>query len=318
MLLALAGIAAGIALLYVGATLLVQGASGLARSYGVAPAVIGLTVVAFGTSLPELVVSATAALGGNGDIALGNVVGSNIANVGLILGLAASIRALKVEFTLLRREVPMGIGAVALVALLGHDGVLGRADGLVLLAGFAGFLYWSIAVERSAPGEVQEACDRAVTTRLQKGVDGGCALLGLAGVLVGGHLLVEGAVAVAAGLGVPAVIIGLTVVAVGTSLPELAASMVAVLKGQDDISVGNVLGSNLFNLLGILGVAALLDPIAVSPSFFRFQFPALFAFALMLLPICRTGLGISRLEGGLLLGGYTAYLAALFLVPGAS
>ncbi|MHB8765479.1 MAG: sodium:calcium antiporter, partial [Deferrisomatales bacterium] len=219
---------------------------------------------------------------------------------------------------LLRREVPMGLGAVALVALLGHDGVLGRADGLVLLAGFAGFLYWSVAVERSAPGEVQEACDRAVTTRLQKGVDGGCALLGLAGVLVGGHLLVEGAVAVAAGLGVPAVIIGLTVVAVGTSLPELAASMVALLKGQDDISVGNVLGSNLFNLLGILGVAALLDPIAVSPSFFRFQFPVLFAFALALLPICRTGLGISRLEGGLLLGGYGAYLAALFLVPGAS
>ncbi len=316
MLIPLLQIAAGVALLYYGATLLVRGASRLAAGFGVAPAVIGLTVVAFGTSLPELVVSVTAALRGSADIALGNVVGSNIANVGLILGLGACLRSMTVEFTLLKREVPMGLGAVALVVLLSADGTLGRGDALVLLAGFCGFLYWSVAVERQAPEDVQEAYAPAVRGTAEKGKDAACALCGLVGVLLGGHWLVEGGVSVAQALGVPAVVIGLTVIAVGTSLPELAASLVAVARGEDDIGVGNVLGSNLFNLLGILGVAALVQPISVPATFFRFQYPVLAAFTLALLPIMRVGLSISRVEGGLLLGGYAAYVAALFLVPG--
>ncbi|MEW6490316.1 MAG: calcium/sodium antiporter [Thermodesulfobacteriota bacterium] len=317
MLTGLGLVAVGVVLLYYGANLLVRGASRLAASFGVAPAVVGLTVVAFGTSLPELVVSVTAALRGNADIALGNVVGSNIANVGLILGLGACLRAMTVEFTLLKREVPMGLGAVALVVVLSADGLLGRVDALILLAAFCGFLYWSVMVERLAPEGVQAAYGRTATGPGEKGRDCLRTLWGLVGVLLGGHWLVEGGVAVAAGLGVPAVVIGLTVIAVGTSLPELAASLVAMARGEDDIGVGNVLGSNLFNLLGILGVAALVHPIHVPDTFFRFQYPVLAAFTLALLPIMRVGLGISRVEGALLLGCYGAYVAALFLVPAA-
>ncbi len=310
---ALGFVVLGSVLLYVGAHLLIRGASSLARGMGVAPAVVGLTVVAFGTSLPELVVTVTAALRGNADIALGNVVGSNIANMGLILGLATTIRSLSVEFTLLKREVPMGLGAVALVVLLSLDGVLGRGDAVVLLCAFGGFLWWSVAGERKAPGEVQARYHRAGASPLRRGIEALVAVAGLAGVLLGGHLLVEGGVTVARLLGVPPVIVGLTLVAVGTSLPELAASLVAAARGEDDISVGNVLGSNLFNLLGILGVAAFLDPISVPPTFFWFQYPVLAAFTLALLPICRTGMGISRGEGVLLLTGYVAYVGALYL-----
>ncbi len=309
---ALVRVVTGSACLYAGAHLLIRGASGLARAFGVAPAVVGLTVVAFGTSLPELAVTITAALGGNADIALGNVVGSNIANMGLILGLATLIRGLSVELTLVKREVPMGLAAVALVALLSADGVLARGDALVLLAGFAGFLYWSVAVERRAPGEVQVRYERVHASGARKGALAGMAVAGLAGVLAGGRWLVEGGVAAAALLGVPPVIVGLTLVAVGTSLPELAATLVAAARGEDDISVGNVLGSNLFNLLGILGVACLLDPITVSRSFFSFQYPVLAVFTVALLPICLTGMGISRREGALLLTGYFVYVSVLY------
>ncbi len=310
---ALLQVAAGSVLLYLGATLLIRGASSLARGFGVAPAVVGLTVVAFGTSLPELVVTVTASLGGNGDIALGNVVGSNIANIGLILGLSTVVRSLAVEFTMIRREVPLGMAAVVLVVLLSLDGGLGRADGLVLLAGFAGFLYWSIVVERRAPDEIQSRYRGASPTLLRRGLDAGLVAAGLGGVVLGGHLLVHGGVTAARILGVPQVIVGLTMVAVGTSLPEMATSLVAVARGEDDISVGNVLGSNLFNLLGILGVAALLDPIRVGGSFFVLQYPVLAGFTLALLPICRTGSRISRAEGAVLLVGYCAYVAFLYL-----
>ncbi len=298
-----------------GANFLVRGASGLARSLGVAPAVIGLTVVGFGTSVPELMVSVTAGLKGNADIALGNVVGSNIANVGLVLGLGAALRSMTVEFTLIKREAPLGLAAVALVVGLSLDGVLGRVDGLVLLAGFAWFLGWSLFRERSAPAQVQREYEKVVAPPGRPGRNVMAAAIGLAGVLLGAYWLVEGGVSVAGALGVPAAVIGLTVVAVGTSLPELAASLVAASRGEDDISVGNVLGSNLFNLLGILGVAATLDPIRVAPTFLRFQYPVLAAFTLALLPIMRIGMSISRLEGVLLLTGYVAYVVALYLAP---
>ncbi|GAB6062045.1 calcium/sodium antiporter [Deferrisoma palaeochoriense] len=307
---------AGSFLLYLGATLLIRGASSLARGLGVAPAVVGLTVVAFGTSLPEFVVTVTAAFKGNADIALGNVVGSNIANIGLILGLCTVIRAMTVEFTMIRREVPLGLGAVVLVVLLSLDGTLGRGDGLVLLAGFAGFLYWSVAVERRAPGEVQERYEASSPSLCKRGIHALCVVGGLAGVVVGGNLLVGGGVTAARLLGVPPVIVGLTMVAVGTSLPEMATSLVAVAKGEDDLSVGNVLGSNLFNLLGVLGVAAVLDPIAVDRSFFVLQYPVLAGFTLALLPICRTGSVVSRAEGALLLAGYGLYVTWLYLGGG--
>ncbi len=304
---------AGTVLLYFGAHWLIRGASSLAASMGVAPAVVGLTVVAFGTSLPELVVSVTAALGGNGDIALGNVVGSNIANVGLILGAAATLRALSVESTLVRREVPMGLAAVVLVVTLAADGVLGRLDGLVLLVGFGGFLYWSAVVERVVP---DAAPREPVAGTARRGRDAAVAAAGLVGVFLGGRWLVSGGVAIAEALGVPGAVIGLSVVAVGTSLPELAASLAAVSRREDDIGVGNVVGSNLFNLLGVLGVTVLVDPIVVPAGFFRFQFPVLAGFTVALLPVFGTGGRVSRGEGMLLLAAYAGYIAALYLVPG--
>lgn len=315
MLVAVGSVLLGTLLLYFGADFLIRGSSRLARSFGMAPAIIGLTVVAFGTSLPELVVSVTAGLKGNADIALGNVVGSNIANIGLVLGLAACIRVLQVESTLVRREAPMGLGAVLLVVVLSLDGVLGRSDGVVLLAGFAAFLYWSLAVERSVPAEVQDSFDRSLPADGQRLRNAAFTAAGLVGVVLGADRLVEGAVTIATTFGVPTVVIGLTLVAVGSSLPELAATLVAVSRGEDDISVGNVLGSNLFNLLLILGVAALITPIAVPTTFFRFQFPVLALYTVVLLPICRSGFQISRWEGGLLLAGYVGYVAALYLAP---
>jgi cation:H+ antiporter len=314
MLTALLLVLAGAVLLYGGAALLVKGSSALARSFGIAPAVIGLTVVAFGTSLPELVVTVTASLRGSSGMALGNVVGSNIANIALILGATACVRALKVEFTLLKREAPMGVGALALVVLLSIDGVLSRLDGMILLACFIGFLYWSVVGERDAPDELQEALEKNFTNG-DKAKSTLLAVAGLLLVLCGGNFLVDGALRLAELFSVPKVIVGLTIVAIGTSLPELATSMVAVMKGEDDIGVGGVLGSNLFNLLGILGIAAVITPIGVPPTFFKFQYPVLFIFTLGLLPLMRSGFGITRWEGALLLAGYISYVTALYVFP---
>ncbi len=314
MLFGLAALAAGALLLYLGATALVKGSSSLARSFGVAPAVIGLTVVAFGTSLPELAVTVTAAMKDSSDMALGNIIGSNIANIALILGAASLIRPLKVEFTLLKREAPMGIVALLGVILLSADGQLSRVDGIILLMGFAAFLYWSVMVERQAPDEVQKTLDRdgRDDNRTRNVV---MTVGGLVAVLAGGNLMVEGGLRVADILEIPKVVVGLSIVAIGTSLPELATSMVAIMKGEDDIGVGGVLGSNLFNLLGILGIAALLSPINVPATFFNFQYPVALFFTLGLLPLARTGEGITRWEGALLLTCYLAYLAALYSMP---
>jgi len=303
----------GAFLLYFGANWLVVGASALAGNFGVAPAVVGLTVVAFGTSLPELVVTVTAAARGSSSMALGNVVGSNIANIALILGAASSIRALRVEMTMLKREAPMGLAALGLLVLLTLDGLLSRVDGVVLLAAFAVFLWWSVGVERKLEEGDQQAFDSPVLfsrgrSLLMVGV-------GLGTVLGGGQALVEGGVRVATYLGVPSVVIGLTILAVGTSLPELATSMMAVAKGEDDIGVGGVLGSNLFNLLLILGIAALLTPIEVPRTFFNFQYPVLGAFTLGILPMAASGGMIKRGEGLLLIAGYILYVAALYLYP---
>jgi len=304
----------GAVALYFGANWLIKGSSGLARNFGVTPAIIGLTVVAFGTSLPELVVSLTAALKGNADIALGNIVGSNIANIGLILGIGSSIRAITVERSLTRREAPMGIVAALILTVLSLDGRIGRIDGCLLLVGFAAFLYWSIGVERT-PSDIAAEVSDEISESKNKIANIGLACAGLAGVLLGGNFLVDGGIQIAEVLGVPAVIIGLTMVAVGTSIPELVTFLVASAKGEDDISVGNVLGSNLFNVLFVLGIAATVDPIEVPQTFFKFQYPALVVFSAALLPMCRSGLGLSRREGAVLLCAYISYIAILYFVP---
>lgn len=313
MLLAVFLLFLGAFLLYFGANWLVVGASALAGNFGVAPAVVGLTVVAFGTSLPELVVTVTAAARGSSSMALGNVVGSNIANIALILGAASSIRALKVELTMLKREAPMGLVALGLVVLLTLDGVLSRIDGVLLLTAFLIFLWWSVTAERKMGDSEQQAFDSPVL--FSRGKSLLMVAVGLGAVLGGGQALVEGGVMIATALGVSSVVIGLTILAVGTSLPELATSMMAVAKGEDDIGVGGVLGSNLFNLLLILGIAALLTPIEVPRTFFTFQYPILGAFTLGLLPMAASGGMIKRGEGVLLLVGYILYVAALYLYP---
>ncbi len=307
----------GLGLLLGGGEILVRGATALARSLGISPLVIGLTVVAFGTSAPELAVNITATLRGQGSISFGNIVGSNIANIGLVLGIAALVRPLKVQPSVVTREIPIMLGATLLAVLLASDQLLGgaaglvsRLDGLVLLAGFAVFLYLTV---RSA---LRDRTDSFLDVATEEGKRLGpervaqsvaLTLGGLVGVVLGGQWTVTGAVGIATALGVSETIIGLTIVAIGTSLPELAASLIAVRHGQADLAVGNVVGSNVFNLLLVLGPTAMIRPIPV-PAGGQGDLLVLVAVSLVLLPVTLTGQRIIRLEGAALLVGYWAYM----------
>jgi cation:H+ antiporter len=316
-------LAAGLVLLVIGGEILVRGASALASIAGISPLVIGLTVVAFGTSSPELAVSLQAGLSGNSDIAVGNVVGSNIFNVLFILGACALIAPLIVSVQLVRREVPIVIGISILMGLLALDGSISLFDGLLLFAGIVGYTGWSIISSRKETaaakaeyeaefGEAQLAPKKSPGfIAIQLGyVVGGLALL-----VVGGGWLVDAAVAIATGLGVSNVVIGLTIVAAGTSLPEVVTSIIATMKKERDIAIGNVIGSNIFNILGILGIAAIFTPggLSVAPSVVNFDLPVMIAVALACLPIFFTGMSIARWEGALFLGYYVAYTTYLVL-----
>ncbi|MDI5890710.1 calcium/sodium antiporter [Halomonas rhizosphaerae] len=309
----IAAFVAGLVLLIVGAEGLVRGASRLAERLGITPLIIGLTVVAFGTSSPELAVSLKAASDGQAGIALGNVVGSNIFNVLFILGVSALIVPLTVAQQLVRIDIPLMIGLSVAMLLLALDGVMGRFDGGLLLAGLAAylaFLFYQNARaqpedsgESPASGETHWAFSLAL-------VVGGLALL-----VLGSRWFVEGAVAFAAFLGVSEQVIGLTIIAAGTSLPEVVTSIIAALRGERDIAVGNVIGSNVFNILGVLGLTGLLSAsaIAVPPALVGFDIPVMIAVALACLPIGFTGGVISRWEGGALLAYYLAYTLYLIL-----
>lgn len=310
-------LAGGFALLVAGAELLVRGAVRLAAAAGISSLVIGLTVVAFGTSAPELAVSVGAALAGRADIAVGNVVGSNILNTLLILGLSALIVPLSVARQLVRLDVPLMIGVSLLVVLLALDGRIGRLEGVLLFAGLLAYVAWSIRLSRRQ-GQVTEAAGAG--SHAESGWRWWLAAtflvaVGLGLLVTGAHLMVEGAVAAARALGVSELVIGLTVIAVGTSLPEVATSVLAALRGQRDIAVGNVVGSNLFNLLGVLGLTAAASPLGmpVAPAALRFDLPVMLATAVVCLPIFFTGSAISRAEGALLLACYGLYLAYLLL-----
>ncbi len=302
----------GLALLYFGAEWLVRGASALGVKAGLSALVIGLTVVAFGTSAPELMVSVESALMGKGDIAVGNVVGSNIANIALILGIAAMIRPLQVNTQVVRREVPLVIAASVLLCALLWDGTLGRIDGaimFVLLVAYTGLSLYDARRETN-PAIEQEYADVARGGTRPAWQYAGLAAIGLAVLLVGADLLVGGAIRVAAVFGVPEVIVGLTIVAIGTSLPELATSAIASYRREGDIAVGNVLGSNLFNILGILGIAAMVMPLTAG-GITLVDLGMMVAITVVIIPLVMTRLVISRLEGGLLVLGYVAYLTWL-------
>jgi len=314
MLLALVSIVAGIALLAKGADWLVDGASSLAKRLGVAPIVIGLTIVAFGTSTPELVVNLVAVNTGNPAIAIGNIIGSNIANILLILGICAVIAPLTIKSGTVWKEIPFALLAVALVAVLASDAALAdrlpnaldRIDGLALLALFGVFMYYTFGIAK-VEGEAGDTPQSMKTSRAA-----GFILFGLAGLVAGGKFTVDGAVAIASALGVTDRVIGLTVVAVGTSLPELMTSVVATRKGQDDIAVGNVVGSNIFNVFFILGISAFLAPLPFSADSMRDTLVAVGATTLLFVAmfIGRKHV-MERWQGWAFIACYGAYVVSL-------
>ena len=297
----------GLAALFGGGTALVRGASDLARGFGVSPLWIGLTVVAFGTSAPELVVSSLAAARDQGPIALGNVLGSNIANIGLILAVSALIRPIVVESRLLRADLPV-LAAVSLgVAALLFDGELGRVAGGVLVVVLLAWIVIGARMASNTDVLVEEAAELLPEKRLAWAASIGFVLLGLVLLVVGAEALVRGAVSIARDLGMSETWIGLTVVAIGTSLPELATSIVAASRGQSDVAVGNVVGSNVFNSTGILGIAALVRPLR-DPALGVADLAMMLALALVLIPLARTRGTISRREGAVLLVVYVIYI----------
>ncbi|WP_313279596.1 calcium/sodium antiporter [Stutzerimonas balearica] len=313
-------LAAGLVLLVAGAEVLVRGAARLAAQFGISPLIIGLTVVAFGTSAPETAVSVQAAWNGSGDIAIGNVVGSNIANVLLILGLTAAVAPLVVSRQLIRLDVPLMIGASLLTYVLAWDGALSRIDGAVLflcVVAYTGFLIVS-SRRNNAPADDEFAKEFGLEEAAKPHaslINAGLVIAGLVLLVTGSNFLVEGAVALARALGLSELVIGLTVIAIGTSLPELATSILAAIRGERDIAVGNIVGSNLFNLLCVLGLASLVSPtlIKVSDAALAFDFPVMIGVALACLPIFFAGYCIRRWEGLLFLGYYIAYTAYLVL-----
>jgi cation:H+ antiporter len=311
----------GVVLLVAGADALVRGASRLALSFGISPLVVGLTVVAFGTSAPEMAVSVGAASGGNVDITIGNVVGSNIFNVLFILGVAAMIAPLVVDAQLIRQEVPVMIGATLLLVLLAADQGVSRVDGVVLFALLIAYTVFLIVQSRrqtsATQAEYAEAIGRTGSgdARGHWAVNVAYIVAGLALLVLGARTLVDAAVRIASLVGVPELIVGLTVVAAGTSLPEVAASVMATIRGERDIAVGNVVGSGTFNVLGVLGLSALAAPadLPVPPSALAFDLPVMTAVAVACLPVFFTGRTIARWEGVVFLGYYLAYTAYLIL-----
>jgi len=299
-------------LLYYGAGWLVQGASTLARSLGLTPMVIGLTVVAFGTSAPELVVSTLAAMTNKPAIALGNVVGSNIANIGLILGLTALIAPPIAEGSLVARELPVLLIATAAVPLVLIDGTIGRIDAAIFVMGGIAFTYATLRWTDREPKSLAEpdSANHKPET-LGKWALTGLVVAGLVVLFIGGKAFVEGAVGVATWLGVSDRFVGLTVVALGTSLPELAASLVAAMRGHSELAVGNVIGSNILNILLILGIAGLVHPIPGTLSESALDLTLMGLLTLGCAVAVRCERRITRLEGTVLLAGYFAFIGLL-------
>ena len=305
---------AGLGLLYLGAQILVKGGAALALRLGLNALVVGLTVIAYGTSSPEMVVSVSASLQDNGAIAIGNVVGSNICNIALILGVCALVSPLSASAQIIRREIPIMIGVSVVLAAMLWDEQLSRLEGGVL---FAGIVVYTVLTVREARAETKGKAEQEYGEDFPAGSMGlGKSVLlvvaGLGVLVVASQLFVGGAVVLAKSWGVTEAVIGLTVVAVGTSMPEFVTSLVAAVRGHGDVAIGNVVGSNIFNVLGILGIAALINPIDTS-GLSRVDLATMVVAALAMLPAARSGGVISRLEGAVLLFayfGYTAWLVA--------
>ncbi len=315
-------VAGGLGVLTAGAEVLIRGASRLAVAVGISPLVVGLTVVAFGTSAPELAVSIQSAVNGQADIALGNVIGSNIFNILLIVGLSAIIVPLVVAQQLIRLDVPVMIGVSVIVWMLSLDGAIGRLDGILLFAGAIGYTAFLVVLSRrerdpAVQTEYAEAFDQhSRRDRRQLAVDVTWIVAGFVMLVAGSRWFIEGIVDLARAMGMSELVIGLTIVAAGTSMPEVATSVVAALKGERDIAVGNAVGSNIFNMLSVLGLTAAVAPgggISVSPGVISVDMPIMIAVAVACLPVFFTGHVIARWEGAVFLGYYVAYTTYLVL-----
>jgi cation:H+ antiporter len=313
----------GLALLSYGADLLVKNSSLLARTFGIKPIIVGLTLVAFGTSAPEFGVSFMAALTKSESIAIGNIVGSNIANIGLILGLASLFHPLEIEPKMLRREVPWVIGTAALLWFLSINGKIGWSEGIILLIFFALFLfYW---IRKAVKGRTEKenktsGIDAGKNTtrvstkpkeRLKRSI---LSVMGLGMLLGGGALLVRSAVNIAQNLGISELVIGLTIVSIGTSLPELATTVVAGLRKESGLGIGNIIGSNIFNTCWVIGCAVLVTTISVERISLRLDMPLMVVISVLLFLFFRSGLRISRFEGLLLLLLYFVYVTSRFVI----
>lgn len=306
----------GFALLIKGADFLVDGSSSIAKRYGISNIVIGLTIVAFGTSFPELVVSALASFEGSNGIAFGNIIGSNISNTLLILGVSAAIRSMQIKKATVKKEIPLSLLAILAVFFLSNDSFidgtassfLSRGDGLVLLLFFSIFIYYTFGIAKERDGILDNVGDNKIKTR-KTFVSFLMIVLGLTGMFLGGKWIVDGAVLLASSFGVSEMLIGLTIVAIGTSLPELAASGMAAYKGKSDIAIGAVVGSNIFNLLWVLGVSSLIHPIPYSFALNQ-DFLVLFAITILLLFLIyyKKKNILNRREGVILLILYFFYI----------
>ena len=317
MLLAIIQLVAGFLLLVWGADRLVAGASATARNLGVSPLIIGLTIIGFGTSAPELVVSAVASLKGNAGLAIGNAIGSNIANMGLVLGITALIFPLRIKSNALKREYPMLLLVMLVCFLMALDLSYNRTEGTGLLIGLGVVIVWIVRIGMQRP--LSDPLAIEFEAEIPKNVPTKIAVfwlvIGLIVLPVSSTFMVDGAVAIARMLGVSDIVIGLTIVALGTSLPELATAITAALNREDDLAIGNIIGSNMFNLLGVLGIASAVQTVELQPIFLARDFPAMFLItgALYLMASDFRGPGrIGRASGGLLLAMFIGYMVLVW------
>lgn len=306
----------GVVLLTFGGEALIRGSLAAAKRFGISPLLSGLVIVGFGTSSPELVVSIDAALNGQPDIAIGNVVGSNIGNILLILGVCAVIMPMAVKPLALRRDAVTVVGASVLFLVLVGGSALERSDAFIFLVALAAYLFWAYRTERlhAGPSAEMHTAESEELTAIPKTTLWiiMAVLIGLVFLIGGSRVMLSGAIGLAESFGVSEAVIGLTLVAVGTSLPELAVSVMAALRRHADVAVGNILGSNIFNLLGILGISAFLQPLPVPERILQFDQWVMLGTAVVLLLFLYTGRRLSRMEGGLLLAGYVAYVVLSF------
>lgn len=307
----------GLAVLVAGGEALVRGGGRLGRALGLSPLVVGLTIVAFATSAPELAVSVDATLSGSAGLAVGNVVGSNITNILLVLGVAALLLPVAVRSQMLRRDVPVMVGLSILLLALSMSGTISRFEGAALVTLLVVYLAWSVTVARRSNGEAVGPSAATDPPRVRP-VDLALVAVGIGLLVLGARLLVTGAVEIAAAVGLSDLVIGLTVISIGTSLPEVATSVIAALRGERELAVGNVVGSNIFNVGAVMGVTAIVSPtgVPVADAAIRFDVPVMVAAAIVLLPVIYTRSTIERWEAALFLAYYVVYVAYLLLEAG--